>query len=535
MSNQLPSTSTTAEVAPPPVSTNTRAHAVSTVTRGSFWAIAGYGGSQVLRLGGNLILWRLLYAEAFGLMAIVNVFMQGLAMFSDVGIGPSIIQNPRGEDPDYQNTAWTIQVGRGVALLIAALALAKPVASFYGEPQLASLIPVVSVGAFIAGFNGTRLFTATRRIALGRLTVMDLLSQAVGLTVMIAWGFAFRNIWALVVGGIASNAVRMAMSHTFLPGTPNRLRWEPDSARALIHFGRWIFFSTLLAFAVSQSDRLIFGKLIPMSVLGVYSIATVWAQLPASVLDRVFSSVVFPLLSRLHNQQVNVSSTYLAARRPWLLLCGLGISCLMAGGPLLIRFLYDARAGAAGWIVQVLAAGTWLYALETANSTALLALGKPSWVAIGSAAKLAGMVVCIPLGMAHFGFPGAVAGLAGSELLRYFTSVYGVRRFKIPGFLEDVQLSGMVIGTTALGAFVERRVSAHLTGLEASSLKVALVIEGLCVALVVSACWGALYLARRARRANTPVDSMRLSDTLTVAAAANAEREAERISATPSE
>jgi len=46
--------------------------------RGSVWTFAGYGISQVIRLGGNLILTRLLFPEAFGVMALVNVFLTGL-------------------------------------------------------------------------------------------------------------------------------------------------------------------------------------------------------------------------------------------------------------------------------------------------------------------------------------------------------------------------------------------------------------------------------------------------------------------------
>src|SRR4051812_36532958 len=71
--------------------------------RGSLWTILGYGGSQVLRLAGNVILTRLLFPEAFGQMVLVNVFLQGLHMFSDVGIGPSLIQSKRGDDPDFLN------------------------------------------------------------------------------------------------------------------------------------------------------------------------------------------------------------------------------------------------------------------------------------------------------------------------------------------------------------------------------------------------------------------------------------------------
>src|SRR4029077_17164862 len=60
---------------------------------GSVWTTSEYAINVVFRLGGNLILTRLLVPDMFGIMALVNTFLMGLQMFSDVGIGPSIIQN----------------------------------------------------------------------------------------------------------------------------------------------------------------------------------------------------------------------------------------------------------------------------------------------------------------------------------------------------------------------------------------------------------------------------------------------------------
>ncbi|MFN3500356.1 MAG: oligosaccharide flippase family protein, partial [Pannonibacter indicus] len=74
--------------------------------RGTAISLAGTGGQQLLRLASNLALTRLLFPEAFGLMALIQTFMVGLQMFSDIGIRPSIIQNKRGEEADFLNTAW---------------------------------------------------------------------------------------------------------------------------------------------------------------------------------------------------------------------------------------------------------------------------------------------------------------------------------------------------------------------------------------------------------------------------------------------
>ena len=63
-----------------------------------------------------------------------------------------------------------------------------------------------------------------------------------------------------------------------LPGTRNRFHWDRSSADEMMSFGRWIFVSTLLTFLAMQADRLIFGKLITLTDLGVYGVAAMMAS-----------------------------------------------------------------------------------------------------------------------------------------------------------------------------------------------------------------------------------------------------------------
>ncbi|HET8707467.1 MAG TPA: oligosaccharide flippase family protein, partial [Pseudomonadales bacterium] len=46
---------------------------------------------HALRLGGNLVMTRLLFPEAFGLMLIVNLVFTALHMLSDAGIAQAVI------------------------------------------------------------------------------------------------------------------------------------------------------------------------------------------------------------------------------------------------------------------------------------------------------------------------------------------------------------------------------------------------------------------------------------------------------------
>ena len=345
----------------------------SLAIRGAAWTLGAYGASQVLRLGGNLVLTRLLAPEAFGVMSLVFVFMQGLQMFSDIGIAPSIIQNKRGQDAVFLNTAWTIQVLRGIALALAACALATPYAMFYGHPELVALIAVASINAVLSGFFSTRLATQNRKLAMGRLALVDLASQVFSLCVMFLWVLAWPTVWALVAGGIAGSAAKLVLSHRALPGEANRFAWDAGARRELFKFGRWIFISTALTFVAAQADRLVFGWIASLETLGIYAVALTMASVPTQVIQRIGSGVLFPVYSRIANSGQPLSGRLDRARRPLLIASGAVLAALIAVGPQVIDLLYDDRYLAAGWMLQLLAVGCWFQCLGFTSSAALLA------------------------------------------------------------------------------------------------------------------------------------------------------------------
>ncbi len=458
--------------------------------RGSAWALSGYAGIQVLRFGGNLLLWRLLSEDMFGVMALVNVFLQALEMFSDVGIGPSIIQNEKGDERDFLNTAWTIQVGRGVIIWLVACGLAWPVAWFYERPELVQLIPVVGLTSVFQGLYSSKIFTARRHVSLARVTMLEFGTQLVGTLAMIAWAAVYPSVWALAVGSIAGVLFKMVLSHSALPGLPNRLCFRRDHVRDLVAFGRWIFLSTLLTFVALHSDRIIFGKLVSISELGVYSIAQIYATLPVFLMGHIMSDVVFPTLSQHRMAGDELGAVFGRVRMTVLMFAGYLITCLLAGGPTLIEFLYDERALAAGWMVQALSLGSWFIALEAINNALILAIGKPYWTAAAHGAKVVGLIALIPLGHSLYGFPGAVLGFACADFFKYFVSMVAVERESIRMRRQDLGLSCMVVAASGCGLGV---------AMLAQSFDVHVFVRGVLVFLMVTAWWGALYLWNRRR------------------------------------
>jgi O-antigen/teichoic acid export membrane protein len=434
---------------------------------GSVWTVTEYSTGVILRLGSNLILTRLLMPDLFGLMRLVNIFAQGLQMFSDVGIGPAIIQNKRGDDPTFLNTAWTIQVLRGVTLSICACLIAKPIALIYGQPQLTWLIPVAGLGALISGFNSTALFRLNRHLRLGRLTALAIATQVLSIAGMILWALLDKSVWALLVPGLIGKVFQLFVSHMLDPDRRDRFQWDAEARQAMFRFGKWIFLSTLLTFSANQADGIIFGKLISLNMLGVYGVALMLATIPTQGILKIGSAVVFPAYSRVQDDGPAFKRIFAQVRRSLLIVGALAVSGLIATGGPLVHILYDQRWNDAAWILPILASAGWLQVMECTNGSALLARGHAHWIAAGTACELAGLCAMIPLGF-YFGprfgvtpFCGAVVGVASADLLRYAVSVIGVQRLGLHVFVKDLALTLAVAATAAAAMLVGRYVSAR--------------------------------------------------------------------------
>jgi O-antigen/teichoic acid export membrane protein len=406
------------------------------VLQGSIWTLVGYGTSQVIRLAGNLILSRLLFPEAFGVSALVSIFIQGLEMFSDVGIAPCIIRSPRGEVPEFLDTAWTIQAGRGLILWAASALIAWPIAVFYGIPQLAALIPVAGLNAVIGGFYSTALPLCTRRLQLGRVVLVDLGGQVAALASMTFLAWRSPSVWALVVGGVVGTTVKLAIGHLALADRPDRLRWDPLAARELFHFGRWIFVSTLITFLAGQSDRLILGKLSAIGRLGLYTTALALAQVPQFLLLKLTHAVIYPTLVRLM-QRPDGDAKAASIRLGLILASAPACAATLVLARPLVRLLFDPRYAEAGAYLGLLALGTWFQILHATYWPAIMAKGTLRYVGLGTASRLVIFLALAWPSYHLFGTSGVAALSAMSELGVLATYTYGAARLGMASVRND--------------------------------------------------------------------------------------------------
>lgn len=424
------------------------------------WVFAGYALSQVLRFGSNLVMTRLLVPEMFGTMAIVTIVMVGLAMFSDVGLLQNVVQSRRGDDERFLNTAWLVQILRGALLFIMALVGSRllvdatwlPSGSAYADPVLPAVLAVMAVTVFISGFNSTKLLTANRKLMMGRVSLLELFSQATGTVVMIILAWLNPTIWAIVIGAIITVLIKMLLSHIVIPGPVNRFQWDSTAFHEIFNFGKWIFISSILGFLLNQGDRLMLGGLVSSGTLGVYSIAMFLAKSIQDAILKISATVFFPALSEVfRDRPQDLARIYYKVRKKVDVVVFFAAGFLFVSGDTVIHVLYDERYSDAGWMLHLLS----IYLVSVGFLMAgqcFLAQGKSKLISLLIFIQVVTLYILLPVMFYQFGLSGAIIALVISPSLRVLVSFVLMRRHHILQLSNEfIMLPMLLVG--ALGGF----------------------------------------------------------------------------------
>ena len=392
--------------------------------RAGSWNLVSQVASQVMRLGGNLIMARLLLPEMFGVMVIATTVSVLLHLLSDVGLRQNIIQSHRGDDPDFLNTAWTVQIIRGFVLFALTLLLALaawvaqyeelwPADSTYAAPVLPMVLAVTGLSALIWGFQSTKIDVAVRTFQQKRVVLVDLASQAAGLVVMLVLGLMTHSIWSLVIAGLVSAVAWTVLGHTALEGPNNHLRWDRTALTELIVFGRWILLSSMVGVLAMYGDRIWFGASMSAAQLGVYSIAVLILGAVQTALTKIVGAVALPAFSEAAraDDKERLKALYHRFRLLVDLLVLFVCGGFLTASPLLIGWMYDDRYQEAGPMLAILSL-SFLVLRYTLAHQVWIALGLTKYQAMDNIIRLVSLWGLLPLLLAIGGVEWAIWGVA---------------------------------------------------------------------------------------------------------------------------
>ena len=421
----------------------------------SFWVVLIFGLSQLVRLGSNLIITRLLVPEMFGVMAVVNVVVFGIAMFTDLGLYAFIIRHKNPEEPNLLNVVWTLQVIRGWLMFLIVLILASILTlgnlyfpnyftGVYADSRLPLLIIIVGIGSLILGYKSMASPMMSRKLEVGKLELIELLSQLAGVTIMLIWVWLKPSIWAL-----AATSIFSAFTNTFLTyylfSYRHKFLLDKTIAKDVFNFSKWIVIASVLTYLFSQGDKLLFASRIEAAELGVYSIAFMLVATVTSVTQTLAEKIIFPVFSSLaHGERSILKQRYYKVRlyldSPIFFVTGL----LIAFGQTIIDVLYDSRYASAGWMFQILIFSVIGNTLSLVSMECLSALSITKvrmWVML---IRTIGLFIGLPLFFNLYGLYGAIWVVALNVWLSLPVVYWTLAKNSVFSFFKEVRMLPLI-------------------------------------------------------------------------------------------
>jgi teichuronic acid exporter len=281
------------------------------IMRGLKWTAGAKFGSQLITWGITIFVMRLLAPSDYGLLAMASVLLALLSMFSEVGLGPALVQQADVSDQKFRQ-AFGIVLLVNLALFVLLNLLAPLVARFYAEDRLVTIVRVLSIQFLLIPLSVIPDVLLQRQLEFKKRSLIDLGSAVLSSVSTLGLALYGFGVWSLVVGNLAGLVLRLVSLNLAAPfrSLPS---FSLTGMRQLLAFGGNVTASRFLWFFFTQADTIIVGRVLGGNVLGMYSVAMHLATLPVQRVSAILNQVAFPAFSRFQHEKDVISAQLLKA------------------------------------------------------------------------------------------------------------------------------------------------------------------------------------------------------------------------------
>ncbi len=407
-----------------------------------------------------VVLARLLTPREFGLAGMALAVAAVVPAVLDLGLGAALVQRPTIDEQDRSTAFWT-SVAVGVLVALAGIGLARPVASFFGEPRVAALFAALTAGFFLTALASTHMALLTRAMNFRAIELVAISTTFASAVAAIAIAAAGGGPWAIVGQSLVGSGLTVLLLWIISPWRPS-LMFSAESMRVLTRFGGGLVGTRLLVYLQRNVDNLLVGRVLGAAPLGSYGVAYNLVLLPfGRVVDPV-RRVLFPALSRLQADRARLADLWLRGTRVLAALVLPALLGLAAVAPEFVHVVLGERWHAAVPVVRVLALAGAIQVVVALNAVVLASLGLVSTLLRYFAAATAVTLVGFAAGVS-FGIDGVATGYAIAALVTappyviLVARALGIPWSRLALALRGVVEAALIMLVAVLAARADRR------------------------------------------------------------------------------
>lgn len=252
----------------------------------------------------SLVLGAYLTADEFGIYGIVTQIVGLLQFFSDVGLGPALIQMKAEPSTHEYRVVFTVQQILSWFIFVAVMLIA-----FSGvvTPKIGTsgvwVLLALGISFPLSSLKIVPAITLERHLNFSKLVIPNIFEQVVYnailiyLVVVLKWG-----VEAYAVAVFVRAIIGVIVMYVIQPWSIG-LAWSSRTFRHIIGTGVKFQLSDFLARIKDQLFYLSLGWYLPLREFGYITWAKNWSQFPYSLTVQNVIAITFPAYSRLQNDK----------------------------------------------------------------------------------------------------------------------------------------------------------------------------------------------------------------------------------------
>lgn len=269
--------------------------------KGIAWGAVNNGMTQVLNLVFGILLARKLDTADYGILALITIFTAFAGCIQSAGFSQALANLKTPSHRDYNAVFW-FNILAGSTMYVILFYCAPFIAVFFDEPHLTDVsrlaflaIPLSAMG--IVPNAKLWIELRNREQAISAITAL-LTSGCCGVWMAYnGWGY-----WSLAWQQIIFISMNSILKYGFTRWMPT-LSFDFGPIRQMFRFSSKLLITNLLTEVSKNVLTFIFGKLLPITTVGLYNQANKWNTMGSSFISSTMAQVAQPVLSSISEEE----------------------------------------------------------------------------------------------------------------------------------------------------------------------------------------------------------------------------------------
>ncbi len=342
--------------------------------KGVMWSGFSQGSRQVIQLVITVILARLLSPDDFGLVAMADVLISFLAIFTEMGLSSALIHK-QDINERHINSAFWINLLFGIVLACLFLLSAPLISNFYHSQKLRLIVNALSINLIISSFGIIQLALLTKKMEFKKIAVRDVTAVSISGVAAIYFAAHGMGVWSLVLQSIILTSTNTLLLWVVSDWRP-RFVFSISSLKEILPFSTHLTGFNIVNYFARNIDRVLIGKFLGSEALGIYSLAYKLMLVPLQNVSWIISKVMFPALSAIQHDLEGVRVAYQKMCKAISLITFPMMFGLFSLAPELVTIVFGSKWEPSIVIIRILCICGLFQSIHTTSGTILLSQGR---------------------------------------------------------------------------------------------------------------------------------------------------------------